>query len=470
MLDAGKHALVPELMAATGARYSRSDVGLDALLEESSAEQQDQAADRILKFALDYGHASVLDMCPVPMFMDGLSIQLIYWVFAQCPTGSGQETSTRYVKFGAEGLIDPHTLGIPEALHPEWSALLDESFAAYHQAHVLWTRIFETDPRVAGIPGSLLAAAEAGDEKATKTVERLKRNFAFDRCRAFIPTACANNMMLIMSARNWAELITKLLSYPLPEFQDLGAALRSELELVTPRMVKHACVRQTWAMGQREEFLRLQARANSHVEQQIFDCWREPDLAATCTVIPQLELYRPDDQDGFYEPQLAEDLEFHDNRYAWIGPELKRIGVRMSWNAIDFACVRDLNRQRPGRKYVPLIPQGFYYALDQLPLWVAASTQAELQELAEIGRRASARAYELLAAGDPSYIYWTLLGTQFPYEHMTDLAHMTYIGELRTGTGAHYRYAAHLRDMLGLLYEELPELKSLILEGSAEPE
>ena len=90
--------------------------------------------------------------------------------------------------------------------------------------------------------------------------------------------------------------------------------------------------------------------------------------------------------------------------------------------------------------------------------------------MAEIGWRASAAAARRLQAGDPSYVYWTLLGTEFPFEHTTTADKFIYEAELRTGLGAHFRYARHLRDVLALWYKEFPGTKGRVLEGAAEPE
>ena len=79
-------------------------------------------------------------------------------------------------------------------------------------------------------------------------------------------------------------------------------------------------------------------------------------------------------------------------------------------------------------------------------------------------------AAERLHSLDHSYIYWTYLGTQYPFEHTTTADKFIYEAELRTGTGAHYRYAKHLRDVLALWYEIVPESENMILEGLAEPE
>ena len=87
-----------------------------------------------------------------------------------------------------------------------------------------------------------------------------------------------------------------------------------------------------------------------------------------------------------------------------------------------------------------------------------------------IGDSAGKIASEKLLSGDPAYLYETLLGTQFPFEHTTTADKFLYEAELRTGTGAHYRYAKHLRDVLALWYEKFPQTKGLVLEGSAEPE
>lgn len=83
---------------------------------------------------------------------------------------------------------------------------------------------------------------------------------------------------------------------------------------------------------------------------------------------------------------------------------------------------------------------------------------------------ASAHARELLQNGDETFIYWTLLGTQYFFEHTTMADKFIYEAELRTGVGAHFRYARHLHDVLELWYEKFPATRSLIHEGEAEPE
>jgi hypothetical protein len=169
---------------------------------------------------------------------------------------------------------------------------------------------------------------------------------------------------------------------------------------------------------------------------------------------------------------MAADLAQHNNRYAPVGSSLQRTSVRFGWSAIGFAEIRDLNRHRTGSKYCPLVPRGFYAALDQLT--PAADSQggkrAALTALTKIGHTTIAEAQLRLRMASPTYVYWTLLGTEYPFEHVTTADKFIYEAELRTGVGAHFRYAQHLRDVLALWYEKFPATKKLILEGGAEPE
>ena len=42
--------------------------------------------------------------------------------------------------------------------------------------------------------------------------------------------------------------------------------------------------------------------------------------------------------------------------------------------------------------------------------------------------------------------------------------------KLRTGVGAHYKYAEHCHKALELWYQKYPQTKGIIFEGSGEPE
>jgi len=76
---AGRPSLTPEALAASGARYSRNNEGLEAILNRIDPKNLDKSVDSIFKM-IDYGHESIADMAPVAMFIDGVSVWLAYYL------------------------------------------------------------------------------------------------------------------------------------------------------------------------------------------------------------------------------------------------------------------------------------------------------------------------------------------------------------------------------------------------------
>src|SRR5436190_14014659 len=111
---AGRPSLTPELLAASGARYSRNNEGLEAILAKIDPANLEKSVDSIFRM-VDYGHQSIADMAPVAMFIDGISMWLAYYVWTLSPTAGGQESSTRYLNIDGETTIAPEVLGI----HPK---------------------------------------------------------------------------------------------------------------------------------------------------------------------------------------------------------------------------------------------------------------------------------------------------------------------------------------------------------------
>ncbi len=459
---ANRPCFTPELLAASGARYSRNNSGIEEIYSNIDFDNLDKSVDGIFKM-IDYGHQSIADMAPVAMFMDDISIYLAYHLWSVCAVVGGQESSTRYIKISIDGVIEPSELGIPESKQDDWRKNVLDGFENYQKAVDFWDNLGKKNPKIMGIPEKILADTS---EKGQKVIDRMRRNYVFDRARYFLPMGAATNVMMVMPAREWVKLINDLLSRPLPEFQTLGNMLRDELSLVTPRLIKHAVATSASEGVFQDEFEWLRANIENilgRVTNEKEPCSTEP-RAYLETFLPS-SIVSPFFIAPFKDFPIA--LQHRVNRYSKIGSALRRIAVRFGWEAVAMAEIRDLNRHRTGEKFCPLIPLGFYAALDQVPDGVDSS---ELVALAEWGLAQSVMARESLMAGQHSYMYETFLGTQFPFEHITTANHFIYEAELRTGLGAHYRYAKHLKDVLAIWYNQFPETKSYIFEGQAEPE
>lgn len=444
---AGRPELTPELLAACGARYSRNNEGLDAILAKIDPDDPDGSTDSIFQM-LDYGHSSIADMAPVAVFIDGITLFLAYWIWSVCPTASGQESSTRYIQMKPEGLADPKALGVKQEHVEEWSSLMQAAFQGYETA----LDKFEKQASLMSASGFQIPAGASA-----KTAERIKRNWAFDRARNMIPMAALTNMCLIMNARGWEELLRHLIAAPWSEANRLHARLRDELKLCIPRMLRHS-VNTSYLVGIEGQMRLWRARAMQS----------PPPDYGNGESWPFLEVFG--DVSG-----VESALYGHLTRHDWIGEALRRIPVRFGWGAICFAELRDLNRHRTGTKITHLSPVGFWldgvpnrrylYRDGQAPSPTAAR---EDRETWGVGERSREMACQRLRDMDPSFVYYMLLGTQVAFEHTTMADKFIYEAELRTGAGAHYRYASHMREVLKLWETKVPSTRGLILTEQEE--
>ena len=429
--------VTPELLASVLARYSRSNEGIHAILEKVDPADPDASIDRILKF-VDYGHASIGGLTGgLAIALDDVSMWLAYKVFEIAQMADGQESSTRYITLTPSALPEPEALGIPDDLAPRWREVMGRAFAAYQAEYIRLDALGAAEPDRVRVP--------AGAKPIV--VGRIRKNYALDRARYFIPLATRTNLALVQSSRMWAQTVKHLASLPHPEARAAADLIRSELLKISPRLLRHS--------GPEKSF-EAQAAA---------------ELATSC----RLGLERlscaplPDDTwvhvDRAAPPFLAEQQSVPDalsaraNRYGQQGTTTRRMRVSFAWNNLAIAELRDLNRHRTGHRYTPLIQAGFY-----LPPEVSHTDhQALLDDQLDLTKT-------LLERGSPAYVYSLLLGAQTPFEHGTHADKFIYEAELRTGMGAHYRYAEHLSAALAGFFAQVPEARSWVVEGTAEPE
>jgi thymidylate synthase ThyX len=444
-------SLTPELLAATGARYSRNNEGLDAIASKIDFNNKDKSVDGIFKM-IDYGHQSIADMTPIALFIDDISQFAAYYLWTLSPTAGGQECSTRYIKMDVSGVIDAETLGIPELYREHFNSFNKKAFENYQSALESWSELSNLYPEETKIPKSLL---ESTAEKDIKAVARMKRNFAFDRARVYIPLAASTGVMMIQSARAWANISANLQSHYLKELNLIGYQIAEQMSIGAPRLLKHA---------KPTESLRNYLNAERQISIDNIDHDEVLSDNETKTHFWAENMYCA-------ESLYKEASKHRINRYSPFGSIVSRTSVKFAWTGISFGEIRDLNRHRTGNKYCPLIPLGFYGATDQLPRSQNNNLNLidSIYSLYKEFKITTLRAREMMH-NHPEYIYFTSLGHKYYFEHTTTADKFLYEMELRTGIGAHYKYAEHCREVLSEWYKEFPETKGVIFEGSAEPE
>jgi thymidylate synthase ThyX len=435
----GCYALTPELLAATGARYSRNNEGLDAIVSKIDFNNTDKSVDGIFKM-VDYGHASIADMAPVTMFMDGISIYAAFVLWYLSPTAGGQESSTRYINYNDSECYLPK----------DGDNTSKYLFSMYEKSTSIWTEILNTYPEILNLP----------EGTSDKQKERFIRNFVFDRARVWLPISAKTNVMMVKSARTWVELISLLLSHPFEELKEIGRGLKEQLDLVTPRLTKHAVAKNSnkyWMESWVNSY-------NKPIENQI--------------LAEQVYVY---DNLLFDQELVNNDLGSRENRYCPSGDSIRMTSMKYIIPRISFGELRDVNRHRTGNKFTSMRPLGFYGCKDyfaSLPLTVRCDKLLlQILDMADEGVKfienqtlnLNQRAPVTLEEIEKT-LYSLPLGTQFYFEHTTTLDKFIYQCELRTGTGAHYKYFEHHKNLLDALYKKHPNLQGLIMEGSGEPE
>jgi thymidylate synthase ThyX len=429
--------VTPELLASVLARYSRSNEGISAILAKVDLANPEASIDRILKF-VDYGHASIGGLTGgMAVALDGVSMWLAYKIFEIAQMADGQESSTRYIAMDPANVPAPEEIGIPGDLAPRWQEIVARAFASYNAEYA------RLDALSVAEPGRIKFPADA----KPAVVARIRKNYALDRARYFIPLATRTNLGLVQTSRMWALTVKQLASLPHPEARAAAGLIRDELLKQSPRLMRHS-----FADASFEEQSAQELAESLRLGLEVLSAEPLPDRAWVAVDRSAPE-WLPQTQ------PVAESLRHRPNRYGQQGQATRRMRVTFAWNNMAVAELRDLNRHRTGHRYTPLVQAGFY-----LPPEVERSAHAALlrDQLELTG--------ELMRRGSPAYVYSLLLGAQTPFEHGTHADKFIYEAELRTGMGAHFRYAEHLSLALREFLDQVPEAREWVVEGTAEPE
>ena len=254
-------------------------------------------------------------------------------------------------------------------------------------------------------------------------------------------------MGLVQSSRMWAVTLKQLDALHQPEAKKAADLIRAELIKQSPRLLRHSTADVSYKEQANQELATSIALGKKRLSSAALEdlVWVSVDRSSPPWLL--------EDQ------AVAESLKHRINRYGQQGTATRRMRVAFAWNNMAIAELRDLNRHRTGNRYCPLIQAGFY-----LPQEINRSQHVGLlKEQLELTRA-------LLERASPSYVYSLLLGAQTPFEHSTHADKFIYEAELRTGMGAHYRYAEHLSAALNAFFDKVPEAKKWVVEGTAEPE
>jgi thymidylate synthase ThyX len=426
----GELRATPEILASASARYSRSIKGIESILGTVDWSDEDKSLKRIFDF-IDYGHASIGGLSGgIPIFIDGCSMWLAAKLFELSPQGDGQESSTRYLDMTKAALPDWERLGYPEEMISELESISKYGLAAYQYEYERLDRIAKERPELIKFP-------EGAGEKVK---ERIRKNYALDRARYFLPFAASTNVALVQTARAWVETLQALKAHPMKEAKDAHCMILKELKKYAPRLVKHACDDMAgWKQSVKEE---LKEGADA--------LYLRPRRDVTTDV--HIHQHKIKD--------LRTSLCPRSSRYDRAGRAARLSTVTATWNNMAVAEIRDLNRHRTGSKSIVYTQRGFY-----LPPEIDRSLHKEAITRHDnlIHKLANGRYRHLLPQA-------LRLGSKSIYTHQMTLEKFAYTAELRTAAGAHFRYKEHLEEAVN----DISNMHGIELDclelGEGEPE
>jgi thymidylate synthase ThyX len=193
--------------------------------DEKLAAAKEKAKQFHEKWVVGYGHASVAEHAIAHIAIEDVSI-VASKIIEDNRLASYTEKSTRYVVFDPEKYYQaPELEGTEFAklYHPVISAMMNK------YAELTPLAIEEIKRRIPQREGQTKLAYNAAC-----------RAQACDVLRYILPAATFTNIGLTVNGRALEHLITKMLSHPLREAKEFGAAIKQEATSVIPTLLKYA--------------------------------------------------------------------------------------------------------------------------------------------------------------------------------------------------------------------------------------
>ncbi len=177
------------------------------------------------KWVVGYGHASVAEHAVAHLAVEDVSI-VASKVIEDMRLASYTEKSTRYVAFDTKQYYP-----LPELQDTDAAAVYHDTMQALFQTYN------------ALLP-DLIEAVKRDWPRGAKQTERghhtACRAKALDILRYLLPAGTLTNLGITINGRALEHLLTKMLSHPLGEVQQLGKRLKTEARKIIPTLLKYA--------------------------------------------------------------------------------------------------------------------------------------------------------------------------------------------------------------------------------------
>lgn len=197
-----------EVCAMMQAMYSRSNTRIKVRLDELDKEGEEKAKASLSSYYLGYGHASINDCGFTTIFVEGIS-NIVAKAIEDTQLFNGQESSTRYLDYSAQSIIDPYS-------KTESKEIIEG-----------WLQVYlKYQPMV--VEGLMIRFPQ-GEAEDRGNYERAIKARSFDIMRGFLPSGVTTQLSWTTSLRHARDRIRFLKYHPCQEVRDVIKAIHAML-------------------------------------------------------------------------------------------------------------------------------------------------------------------------------------------------------------------------------------------------
>ncbi len=393
----------PEATAMLQALYSRS---ADSARKHLEMVKQRGSAKFMESYYVGYGHASIGDCGTTTVFVEGLSI-LACKAVQDNPLYSGQESSTRYIDFSKQPIIDPIATGESQGVLQKWMDFYLRSL----------------EP----LEAYLKDRFPMGEGEKERVWNNAIKARGFDILRGFLPAGITSQLAWTTNLRQAADKLHLMRHHPLAEVREIADGCLKVLREHYPSSFGHKDYEAT------EAYLEKTAFKNNYLDSSFFDDG-QPDLSFSTTV-----------DNGVLEAQELDVIAARPPKTN-LPRHLDGYGQYTCTFDLDYGSYRDLQRHRNGICRIPLLTgeRGFHdWYLDELPDDLRAQAESLVAE-----QYAAIEALDVRAE-DKQYLY--PLGAKVRCQTVYTLPQMIYVIELRSQNTVH----STLREVMHWMHDEM---------------
>ncbi|MFA6476497.1 MAG: FAD-dependent thymidylate synthase [Candidatus Paceibacterota bacterium] len=383
----------PEDTAMMQALYSRSALSVTEHVEKVKTSGSGKFMER---FYVGYGHASIADCGSTTLFIEGVSM-LAAKAVEDWPLFSGQETSSRYIDFSKQPIIDPLKSSSSKMILGKWLKFYTQSQEPVE------------DYLRAKFP------QKPGEDEAV--YGRAIKARSFDILRGFLPAGITTQLSWHTNLRQAYDKLVLLRSHPLEEIRGVAEEILLKLKEKYPKSFSHPRVE--------EQDLYRQFLADKYT--YFLNKKLKSDFVASTNINKKI---------------LAEYQPVFKKRAPKTGlPNfLAELGNITFDFLLDFGSFRDIQRHRNGTCRMPLLTTQFgfnQWYLDQLPETIKKEALKLIKE--------QGQAIKKLKGSSEEKQYYVAMGFNVACRTTYGLPAAVYVSELRSGVMVHptLRQVAH---------------------------